>query len=184
MAPESRFSARRAGPMGPRAARRKRGTNSKRRLRGGCAEARRAGSPGTGPARPRAERSAAVFAVSSEVGIDIIETARIRNVFEKYPRRFLDRVYTEWEQLYCRNNILHLSGRWAAKEAVSKVLGLGVRGVGWREIEIRRTRAGQPTVTLHGRAAARRDALGLRDPLSVSISHIRDLAVAVAVGLR
>jgi len=39
-------------------------------------------------------------------------------------------------------------------------------------------------VTLHGRAAARRDALGLRDPLSVSISHIRDLAVAVAVGLR
>ena len=172
MAPESRFSARRAGPMGPRAARMPRGTKRERRLRGGCAEARRAGSPGTGPARPRAERSAAVFAVSSEVGIDIIETARIRNVFEKYPRRFLDRVYTEWEQLYCRNNILHLSGRWAAKEAVSKVLGL------------RRTRAGQPTVTLHGRAAARRDALGLRDPLSVSISHIRDLAVAVAVGLR
>jgi len=93
------------------------------------------------------------------VGIDIIETARIRNVLEKHPRRFLDRVYTEWEQMYCRTNILHLSGRWAAKEAVSKVLGLGVRGVGWREIEIRRTRAGQPTVTLHGRAEARRAAL-------------------------
>ena len=120
----------------------------------------------------------------SEVGIDIIETARIRSVLERHPRRFLDRVYTEWEQMYCRGNVLHLSGRWAAKEAVSKVLGLGVRGVGWREIEIRRTRAGQPIVTLHGRAAARRDALGLRDPLSVSISHIRDLAVAVAVGLR
>ena len=120
----------------------------------------------------------------SEVGIDIIETARIRNVLEKHPRRFLDRVYTEWEQMYCRGNVLHLSGRWAAKEAVSKVLGLGVRGVGWREIEIRRTRAGQPIVALHGRAAARRDAIGLREPLSVSISHIRDLAVAVAVGLR
>src|SRR5207245_629168 len=76
-------------------------------------------------------------------------------------RRFVDRVYTEWEQAYCRSNILHLSGRWAAKEAVSKVLGLGVRGVGWREIEIRRTRAGQPTVTLHGRDEARRQALGL-----------------------
>ena len=122
--------------------------------------------------------------VSSEVGIDIIETGRIRNVLEKHPRRFLDRVYTEWEQMYCRTNILHLSGRWAAKEAVSKVLGLGVRGVGWREIEIRRTRAGQPTVTLHGRAEARREAIGLKSPLSVSISHIRDLAVAVAVGLR
>jgi len=122
--------------------------------------------------------------MSSEVGIDIIETARIRNVFQRHPRRFIDRVYTEWEQAYCRANILHLAGRWAAKEAVSKVLGLGVRGVGWREIEIKRTPAGQPTVTLHGRAEARRRALGLREPLSVSISHIRDLAVAVAVGLR
>ena len=118
------------------------------------------------------------MSIPSEVGIDIIETARIRHVLEKHPRRFLDRVYTEWEQMYCRGNVLHLSGRWAAKEAVSKVLGLGVRGVGWREIEIRRTRAGQPIVALHGRAAARRDALGLREPLSVSISHIRDLAVA------
>src|SRR5205085_12213676 len=157
--------------MGPRAARRKRGTNSKRRLRGGCAEARRAGSPGTGPAHPRAKRSADLLIVSSEVGIDIIETARIRNVLEKHPRRFLDRVYTEWEQMYCRTNILHLSGRWAAKEAVSKVLGLGVRGVGWREIEIRRTRAGQPTVTLHGRAEARRAAIGPKSPLSVALSH-------------
>src|SRR5438270_13048264 len=122
--------------------------------------------------------------MSSEVGIDIIETARIRNVLEKHPRRFLDRVYTQWEQLYCRNNVLHLSGRWAAKEAVSKVLGLGIRGVGWREIEIKRTPLGQPIVALHGRAEERRRALGLTAPLAVSISHIRDLAVAVAVGTR
>ena len=122
--------------------------------------------------------------VSSEVGIDIIETARIKAVLDRHPKRFLDRVYTEWEQAYCRSNVLHLAGRWAAKEAVSKVLGLGVRGVGWREIEIRRTRMGQPTVTLHGRAEQRAKAIGLREPLSVSISHIRDLAVAVAVGLR
>ncbi len=122
--------------------------------------------------------------MSSEVGIDIIETARIRSVLERHDQRFLHRVYTEWERMYCRRNVLHLAGRWAAKEAVSKVLGLGVRGVGWREIEIRRTPFGQPIVALHGRAEARRLALGLREPLSVSISHIRDLAVAVAVGLR
>ena len=122
--------------------------------------------------------------MSSEVGIDIIETARIGAVLEKHDQRFLRRVYTEWEQRYCRHNVLHLAGRWAAKEAVSKVLGLGVRGVGWREIEIRRTPMGQPTVTLHGRAEQRAKALGLREPLSVSISHIKDLAVAVAVGLR
>ena len=122
--------------------------------------------------------------IPTEVGIDIIETARIGAVLEKHDERFLKRVYTEWEQRYCRHNVLHLAGRWAAKEAVSKVLGLGVRGVGWREIEIRRTPMGQPTVTLHGRAEQRARALGLREPLSVSISHIKDLAVAVAVGLR
>ena len=58
------------------------------------------------------------------------------------------------------------------------MLLFGVRGVGWREIEIKRTPYGQPTVTLHGRAEQRARALGLREPLSVSISHIRDLAVA------
>ncbi len=120
----------------------------------------------------------------SEVGIDVIETARIRGVLERHDARFLRRVYTEWEQRYCHRNVLHLAGRWAAKEAVSKVLGLGVRGVGWREIEIMRTPLGQPTVTLHGRALERARSLGLREPLSVSISHIRDLAVAVSVGLR
>ncbi len=118
------------------------------------------------------------------MGIDIIETARIRGVLERHEERFLGRVYTDWERAYCRRNVLHLAGRWAAKEAVSKVLGLGVRGVGWREIEIKRTPLGQPTVTLHGRAEERRRALGLTGPVAVSISHIRDLAVAVAVGIR
>ena len=122
--------------------------------------------------------------MNNEIGIDIIETARIKGVLDRHDARFLGRVYTEWERAYCRRNVLHLSGRWAAKEAVSKVLGLGIRGVGWREIEIRRTPLGQPIVTLHGRAEERRRALGLAAPLAVSISHIRDLAVAVAVGTR
>ena len=118
------------------------------------------------------------------MGIDIIETVRIKGVLDRHDERFLKRVYTEWERAYCRRNILHLAGRWAAKEAVSKVLGLGIRGVGWREIEITRTPFGQPIVTLHGRAEERRQVLGLSAPLAVSISHIRDLAVAVAVGTR
>ena len=122
--------------------------------------------------------------MNNEVGIDIIETVRIKGVLDRHDERFLKRVYTEWERAYCRRNILHLAGRWAAKEAVSKVLGLGIRGVGWREIEITRTPFGQPIVTLHGRAEERRQVLGLSAPLAVSISHIRDLAVAVAVGTR
>ncbi len=117
----------------------------------------------------------------AEVGIDIIETARIKRVLDRFGDRFLRRVYTDWERAYCRGNVLHLAGRWAAKEAVSKVLGLGVRGVGWRDIEILRTPLGQPIVHLHGNADRRRRSLGL-GTMTVSISHIRELAVAAAVG--
>ena len=76
-----------------------------------------------------------------------------------------------------------LAGRWAAKEAVSKVLGLGVRGIGWREIEIERLPTGQPAVRLHGRAAARAEQLGM-GRIAVSISHESDYAVAIAFGVR
>ena len=87
------------------------------------------------------------------------------------------------ERAYVRSRPENLAGRWAAKEAVSKVLGLGVRGVGWREIEIERLPTGQPAVLLHERAAARAEQLGISD-VSLSISHEREFAVAVAYAMR
>ena len=75
------------------------------------------------------------------------------------------------------------AGRWAAKEAVSKVLGLGVRGIGWRDIEVERLPTGQPSVRLHGRAAARAEQLGM-ERIALSISHESDYAVAIAFGIR
>src|SRR5437773_10110264 len=121
---------------------------------------------------------------TTELGVDIIKVERIRSTLTRFGRRFARRVLTAAEDRYVRDRPETLAGRWAAKEAVSKVLGLGVRGIGWTEIEIKRTRYGQPTVTLHGRAELRRTALGLAAPLTVSISHIKELAVAVAVGVR
>jgi holo-[acyl-carrier protein] synthase len=118
-----------------------------------------------------------------EVGIDLIDIERIVGVLARYPDRFRLRVLTPSEQAYCRRRPERIAGRWAAKEAISKVLGLGVRGVGWREIEILPNRAGAPQVTLHGRARRRADHLEL-DEVSVSISHERHLAVAVAVAHR
>ena len=76
-----------------------------------------------------------------------------------------------------------MAGRWAAKEAVSKVLGLGVRGIGWRDIEIERLPTGQPSVRLHGRAAARAEQLGM-ERIAISITHESDYAVAIAFGVR
>jgi hypothetical protein len=66
---------------------------------------------------------------------------------------------------------------------VSKVLGLGVRGIGWRDIEVERLPTGQPAVVLHGRAEARARQLGM-DRIAVSISHESDYAVAIAFGVR
>jgi holo-[acyl-carrier protein] synthase len=118
-----------------------------------------------------------------EIGIDLIDIDRIVGVLGRHPSRFRQRVLTEHEQRYVGRKVERLAGRWAAKEAISKVLGLGVRGVGWREIEVLPNRAGQPQVYLHGRAAIRAEDMGL-DEVSVSISHERHMAVAVAVAHR
>jgi holo-[acyl-carrier protein] synthase len=120
---------------------------------------------------------------AQEVGIDIIKVDRIRAAIAKHGRRFAARVLTDHEDAYVRDRPENFAGRWAAKEAVSKVLGLGVRGVGWREIEIIRLPTGAPMCRLHDRALARADQLGM-ERIAVSISHEREYAVAVAFGIR
>jgi holo-[acyl-carrier protein] synthase len=124
-----------------------------------------------------------VPAGTSELGIDIINVARIRGTLAKFGRRFARRVLTEAEDRYVRDRPETFAGRWAAKEAVSKVLGLGVRGIGWTEIEIERLPTGQPNVRLHRRAAARAEQLGM-GRIAVSISHEAEYAVAIAFGIR
>ncbi len=119
----------------------------------------------------------------TELGIDIIKVDRIRASLERFGARFTNRVLTPAEQRYVRDRPETMAGRWAAKEAVSKVLGLGVRGIGWRDIEIERLPTGQPAVRLHGRAAARAAQLGM-GRIAVTISHEADYAVAMAFGLR
>lgn len=122
-------------------------------------------------------------AETPELGIDIIKVDRIRRALERFGERFLRRILTDAERAYVRARPETLAGRWAAKEAVSKVLGLGVRGVGWREIEIVRLPTGQPTVRLHDRALRRANQLGM-SRIAVSISHEYEYAVAIALGTR
>jgi holo-[acyl-carrier protein] synthase len=120
---------------------------------------------------------------TTELGIDIIKVDRIRAALERFGPRFSRRVLTEAERRYVRDRPETMAGRWAAKEAVSKVLGLGVRGIGWRDIEIERLPTGQPAVRLHGRAAARAEQLGM-GRIALSITHESDYAVAIAFGIR
>ena len=120
---------------------------------------------------------------TTELGIDIIRVSRIRESLTRFGDRFTQRVLTPTEQAYVRGRAETMAGRWAAKEAVSKVLGLGVRGIGWRDIEIERLPTGQPAVKLHGRAARRAEQLGM-GRVAISISHESDFAVAIAYGVR
>lgn len=111
------------------------------------------------------------------VGVDIIEISRVREALDRWGERFLDRVYSPREASFCRARVPELAARFAAKEAVSKALGTGMRGVAWREIEVLPDRKGKPHVFLHGRAAQRAADLGLSF-FAISMSHSRNYAVA------
>ena len=113
-------------------------------------------------------------------GVDIVEISRVRRVLERYAQRFLERVYTSDEIAYCRGRAPNLAARFAAKEAIMKALGTGVRGVGWKEIEIVRHASEAPAVLLHGRGKLRAEGLGVLD-ISLSLSHSKEYAIAFVV---
>ncbi|MDD4859092.1 MAG: holo-ACP synthase [Dehalococcoidales bacterium] len=110
-------------------------------------------------------------------GIDIIEIPRIAQAKGRWGERFLNRIFTEPELRLCRDKPNVLAVRFAGKEAVMKLLGTGVRGVCWREIEILSHNTGKPFVRLSGGALKVADKLGLND-IAVSLSHSHEYAVA------
>ena len=116
-------------------------------------------------------------------GVDIIEISRIARTLERYGERFLRRIYTAGELEYCRGRPSKLASRFAAKEATMKALGTGVRGVGWKDIEVTRAPSGAPSILLHGRAKSRAERLGVVE-ISISMSDSQENAVAFVVTRR
>ena len=114
-------------------------------------------------------------------GIDLIEIPRVAGVLERYPKRFLTKVFTEGEQSYARGRANQLASRFAAKAAVMKLLGTGVRGMPWKSIEVTRNRGKAPEIVLHGPAKVRATKMGITR-IALSLSHSRELATASAVG--
>jgi holo-[acyl-carrier protein] synthase len=118
----------------------------------------------------------------ASVGVDIVEIKRIESAVNRGRERFLQRVYTQMELKTCRDRLSSLASRFAAKEAVMKVLGTGGTGIAWREIEILTADDGKPSVRLHGRALDKATELNLKE-VSISLSDSREYAVAVAIGM-
>lgn len=118
------------------------------------------------------------------LGNDIVEIQRIKSLIAKYPRRFLDRVFTAREQEYClqrKEPSIHFAGRFAAKEAVVKALGTGFsNGLSWKDFEILPDSNGKPDVFLSPAAKG----LCGGTQLLVSISHSEQYATAIAIWQR
>ena len=119
-------------------------------------------------------------------GIDLVDCPRIEQMMQRHGERFLKRVFTASEQAYAeasRNTVEKLAGRFAAKEAVLKLMGTGWRGkIAWTDIEIVNNISGQPEVTLAGEVEKIADKLGI-EHISVSITHTANFAIASAVAL-
>ena len=91
------------------------------------------------------------------IGIDLVHIIRIERVLNRWGDRFVGRVFTPDEAKLCFNRASPPSSfalRFAAKEAFSKALGLGMRkGIAWRDIEVFHLGSGKPGLKLHGRAS-------------------------------
>lgn len=118
------------------------------------------------------------------LGVDLVETARIRQSLASFGDRFKKRVFTAGEQAYCdgmADPAVHYAGRFAAKEAVSKTFGTGIGSdLGWRDIEIHRDGRGAPSVELHDKGLALLHARGASAVL-ISLAHTKEHAMAQAV---
>jgi len=119
-------------------------------------------------------------------GIDLVDCPRIEDMVKRHDQRFINRVFTAAEQAYAeanKNSIEKLAGRFAAKEAVLKLMGTGWQGkIAWTDIEVINNRAGQPEVTLSGEVKKLADKLGIKH-ISISITHTANFAIASAVAL-
>ncbi len=120
------------------------------------------------------------------IGVDVVRVDRLGRVLGRYGERFLRRVFTDREIAYCqgraKQGVYQFAQRFAAKEAFSKALGVGLRegGIRWREVEVLPDPRGKPEIRVTGRAAELCREAGVKG-LYLSLSDEDNLAVAMVV---
>ncbi len=125
----------------------------------------------------------ALLGVPIGCGIDVVELPRFKRALTRGGAAFLRRVFTAREQAYARarkkTELLHLAGRFAAKEAVIKAVSqiTPARLLAMRQVEVRNDAFGRPHIILH------RAGLG-RVKVHISLSHVKSVAVASAIAVR
>ncbi len=115
------------------------------------------------------------------VGLDVCSIERMRRAIDRHGERFFARICSHEERvdLAGRDLPTSLAGRFAVKEAFAKALD-GAPGVGWHEIQVRRTSTGRPRLELRGRALELAERFGA-SRWHVSITHDAGIASAVVI---
>jgi holo-[acyl-carrier protein] synthase len=117
-----------------------------------------------------------------DIGIDIIEIDRVKKSLDKR-ERFLERNFTKAEIDYFKSKnfkVETIAGNFAAKEAISKAIGTGIRGFDFRDIEILRDNLGKPIVITYNNLSEICINYNIKE-IKVSISHCKEYAVANAL---
>ncbi len=121
------------------------------------------------------------------IGIDLCDCARVERMLADHSDAFLDRVLTPSERTYClaaRGSTDRVAARYAAKEALLKSLGTGLRdGMAWTEIEVAHDALGAPTISVRGEVARAATALGV-DRFLITLSHAGGMAIAQVMAVR
>lgn len=118
------------------------------------------------------------------IGIDIVEVDRLKAALARRPR-LAERLFTKTELESAGgpgHRLLRLAARFAAKEALLKSFGTGLRGVRWREAEVVSDALGRPSLRLQGQLQSLASRLGVTE-LHLTMSHSRQYAVAAVVAV-
>jgi holo-[acyl-carrier protein] synthase len=118
------------------------------------------------------------------IGVDAVEIARMRAALARTPT-LSQRLFTDGERASCRSSrgrvrVEGLAARFAAKEAVAKAFGTGIRGFAFRDVEVVGDDLGRPSVVLHGGAAELAADLGVTR-VHLSLTTSVELAIANVV---
>lgn len=117
-------------------------------------------------------------------GIDLVKIERIEKIIKRWGDNLTSRMFTLLEREYCKkrksNKYQSYAGKFAAKEALLKALGLGLIGVNWTEIEISNNELGQPIIKTSGKLNIIVSKKGV-SKYFLTISHTKDYAVAEVI---
>ncbi len=116
------------------------------------------------------------------VGVDAVHIPTWERHLQVGGEALLRRTYTPDEIEFCAGRVDRLATRLAGKEAVLKVLGTGIRGIGLRDVEVHSMSSGRPTIIVHGPAQRALKHAGL-NRVEISLCHEQQYALAVAIGV-